>query len=103
MTSAENYRAIVRYLTDKKQPYAPGTTEHSKRAIRKAAACYVFRDGLLFYQRRRRDSGRLDELEVVVDEPRRRDIFRRCHISRSGRHYSREITGFNVSSGYWWR
>ncbi|XP_060704240.1 zinc finger and BTB domain-containing protein 11-like isoform X1 [Hemiscyllium ocellatum] len=103
MTSAENYRAIVRYLTDKKQPYAPGTTEHSKRAIRKAAACYVFRDGLLFYQRRRRDSGRLDELEVVVDELRQRDIFWRCHISRSGRHYSREITGFNVSSGYWWR
>ncbi|XP_041053632.1 zinc finger and BTB domain-containing protein 11-like isoform X2 [Carcharodon carcharias] len=103
MTSAENYRAIVRYLTHRKQPYAAGTAEHTKRAIRKAAACYVFRDGLLFYQRRRRDSGRLDELEVVVEEPRRREIFRRCHISRSGRHYSREITGINVSSGYWWR
>ncbi|XP_078081037.1 uncharacterized protein LOC144501309 isoform X2 [Mustelus asterias] len=103
MTSADNYRAIVRYLTHRKQPYAPGTAEHTKRAIRKAAACYVYRDGLLLYQRRRRDSGRLDELEVVVEEPRRRDIFRRCHISPSGRHYSREITGINVSSGYWWR
>ncbi|XP_067864338.1 zinc finger and BTB domain-containing protein 11-like isoform X2 [Heptranchias perlo] len=103
MTSAENYWAIVRYLTHKKQPYAPGTTEHTKRAIRKAAACYVFRDGVLFYQRRRRDSGRLDELEVVVDERRRWEIFRRCHISQSGLHYSREITSSNVSSGYWWR
>uniref|UniRef100_A0A4W3IZX4 Integrase zinc-binding domain-containing protein n=1 Tax=Callorhinchus milii TaxID=7868 RepID=A0A4W3IZX4_CALMI len=103
MTSEENYRAIVRYLTQRRRPYAGGTAEHTKRAIRKAAACYVYRDGLLLYQRRRRDSGCLDELEVVVDERRRLHIFSRCHVSPSGRHLSRDVTCRAVSNAYWWR
>ncbi|EPQ16400.1 Zinc finger and BTB domain-containing protein 11 [Myotis brandtii] len=47
MSSEESYRAILRYLTNECEPYAPGTEGNVKRKIRKAAACYVVRDGTL--------------------------------------------------------
>ncbi|NXS73595.1 ZBT11 protein, partial [Pandion haliaetus] len=62
----ESYLAILRYLTNEREPYAPGTEGNAKRKIRKAAACYVVRGGTLYYQRRQRDQQRLAEVEVAT-------------------------------------
>uniref|UniRef100_A0AAQ4PTF5 Uncharacterized protein n=1 Tax=Gasterosteus aculeatus aculeatus TaxID=481459 RepID=A0AAQ4PTF5_GASAC len=63
MSSEESYLAIIRYLTDEREPYAPGTPGNTKRKIRKAATCYVVRDGTLFYQRRLKGQDDFTELQ----------------------------------------
>ncbi|GAA6067713.1 zinc finger and BTB domain-containing protein 11 [Tachysurus ichikawai] len=102
MSSEESYLAIQRYLTDEREPYAPGTHGNVKRKIRKAAACYVVRDGVLLYQRRHRGQAGFTELEVVLQAERRKELIYKAHISR-GEHFNQHLTWENLSQKYWWR
>ncbi|NXF82130.1 ZBT11 protein, partial [Sclerurus mexicanus] len=99
----ESYLAILRYLTNEREPYAPGTEGNAKRKIRKAAACYVVRGGTLFYQRRQRDQQRFAELEVVLQAERRARLIRAAHLAPDGGHRTRLQTWQGLSQKYWWR
>uniref|UniRef100_A0A8C5K1F3 Zinc finger and BTB domain containing 11 n=1 Tax=Jaculus jaculus TaxID=51337 RepID=A0A8C5K1F3_JACJA len=103
MSSEESYRAILRYLTNEREPYAPGTEGNVKRKIRKAAACYVVRDGTLYYQRRQRHRKTFAELEVVLQPERRRDLIEAAHLGPGGTHHTRHQTWHDLSKSYWWR
>ncbi|KAM9320045.1 zinc finger and BTB domain-containing protein 11 [Gastrophryne carolinensis] len=103
MASEESYLAILRYLTNEREPYAPGTEGNAKRKIRKAAACYVVREGTLYYQRRQRDRERFSELEVVLQSERRREIIMAAHTGKDGEHLTRLQTWQLLSQRYWWR
>ncbi|KAG9492398.1 hypothetical protein GDO78_000739 [Eleutherodactylus coqui] len=103
MSSEESYVAILRYLTNEREPYAPGTEGNVKRKIRKAAACYVVRSGTLYYQRRQRDKERFTELEVVQQPERRRELIEEAHIGAGGEHLARHQTWHLLSQRYWWR
>uniref|UniRef100_A0A8C5LVQ5 Zinc finger and BTB domain containing 11 n=1 Tax=Leptobrachium leishanense TaxID=445787 RepID=A0A8C5LVQ5_9ANUR len=103
MSSEESYLAILRYLTNEREPYAPGTEGNAKRKIRKAAACYVVRTGTLYYQRRQRDRERFAELEVVLQPERRKGLIEAAHIGEGGEHLTRHQTWHNLSQTYWWR
>lgn len=103
MSSEESYLAILRYLTNEREPYAPGTEGNVKRKIRKAAACYVVRDGTLYYQRRHRDKERFTELEVVLQPNRRKGLIEQAHIGEGGLHLTRLQTWHLLSKRYWWR
>uniref|UniRef100_A0A8C8R4T6 Zinc finger and BTB domain-containing protein 11 n=1 Tax=Pelusios castaneus TaxID=367368 RepID=A0A8C8R4T6_9SAUR len=103
MSSEESYLAILRYLTNEREPYAPGTEGNAKRKIRKAAACYVVRGGTLFYQRRQRDQQRFAELEVVLQAERRARLIRAAHLGPDGAHRTRLQTWQGLSQRYWWR
>ncbi|XP_018420785.1 PREDICTED: zinc finger and BTB domain-containing protein 11 [Nanorana parkeri] len=103
MSSEESYLAILRYLTNEREPYAPGTEGNVKRKIRKAAACYVVRDGILYYQRRHRDKERFTELEVVLQPDRRKGLIQEAHIGEGGLHLTRLQTWHLLSKRYWWR
>ncbi|XP_013921281.1 PREDICTED: zinc finger and BTB domain-containing protein 11 [Thamnophis sirtalis] len=103
MSSEESYLAILRYLTNEREPYAPGTEGNVKRKIRKAAACYVVRGGTLFYQRRQRDQQRFAELEVVLQAERRGRLIRAAHLETDGSHRTRLQTWQRLSRRYWWR
>ncbi|XP_069500090.1 zinc finger and BTB domain-containing protein 11 [Ambystoma mexicanum] len=104
MSSEESYLAILRYLTDQRQPYAPGTPSNAKRKIRKAAACYVARGGTLYYQRRQRGRQRFCELEVVLPPARRNELIRASHQPLPGApHRTRLQTWQQLSQRYWWR
>lgn len=102
MSSEESYLAIQRYLTDGREPYAPGTHGNVKRKIRKAAACYVVRDGVLYYQRRHRGQEGFTELEVVLQAERRKELIDEAHTS-NGEHFNQQVTWENLSQKYWWR
>ncbi|NXP81044.1 ZBT11 protein, partial [Ramphastos sulfuratus] len=99
----ESYLAILRYLTNEREPYAPGTEGNAKRKIRKAAACYVVRGGTLYYQRRQRDQQRFTELEVVLQAERRARLIRAAHLAPDGTHRTRLQTWQGLSQKYWWR
>nr|XP_020640549.1 zinc finger and BTB domain-containing protein 11 [Pogona vitticeps] len=103
MSSEESYLAILRYLTNEREPYAPGTEGNAKRKIRKAAACYVVRGGTLYYQRRQRDQQRFAELEVVLQAERRGRLIRAAHLEPDGSHRTRLQTWQRLSRRYWWR
>ncbi|XP_012668185.1 zinc finger and BTB domain-containing protein 11 [Otolemur garnettii] len=103
MSSEESYRAILRYLTNETEPYAPGTEGNVKRKIRKAAACYVVRGGTLYYQRRQRHRKTFAELEVVLQPERRRDLIEAAHLGPGGTHHTRHQTWHDLSKTYWWR
>ncbi|KAK1169996.1 zinc finger and BTB domain-containing protein 11-like [Acipenser oxyrinchus oxyrinchus] len=103
MSSEESYLAILRYLTDEREPYAPGTEGNVKRKIRKAAACYVVRDGTLYYQRRQKGREKFTELEVVLQAGRRRGLIEAAHITAGGEHLNRHQTWHLISQKYWWR
>ncbi|KAM8976620.1 zinc finger and BTB domain-containing protein 11 [Pelodytes ibericus] len=103
MSSEEGYLAILRYLTNEREPYAPGTEGNAKRKIRKAAACYVVRSGILFYQRRHRDKETFTELEVVLQSDRRKGLIDAAHIGAGGQHLTKHQTWHNLSHSYWWR
>lgn len=103
MSSEESYLAILRYLTNEREPYAPGTEGNAKRKIRKAAACYVVRGGTLYYQRRQRDQQRFAELEVVLQAERRARLIRAAHLEADGTHRTRLQTWQRLSRHYWWR
>ncbi|XP_048448826.1 zinc finger and BTB domain-containing protein 11-like, partial [Rhincodon typus] len=103
MSNEESYKAIIRYLTNEKEPYAPGTEGNVKRKIRKAAACYVVRRGTLYYQKKRKDRDEFDELEVVLEAKSRRELIASFHQSAKGFHLTREQTWKNISQNYWWR
>ncbi|XP_060090568.1 zinc finger and BTB domain-containing protein 11 [Heteronotia binoei] len=103
MSSEESYLAILRYLTNEREPYAPGTEGNAKRKIRKAAACYVVRGGILYYQRRQRDQQRFAELEVVLQADRRARLIRAAHLEADGTHRTRLQTWQRLSRRYWWR
>ncbi|XP_042313999.1 zinc finger and BTB domain-containing protein 11 [Sceloporus undulatus] len=103
MSSEESYLAILRYLTNEREPYAPGTEGNAKRKIRKAAACYVVRAGTLYYQRRQRDQPRFAELEVVLQAERRARLIRAAHLEPDGAHRTRLHTWQRLSRRYWWR
>ncbi|XP_001518893.3 zinc finger and BTB domain-containing protein 11 isoform X1 [Ornithorhynchus anatinus] len=103
MSSEESYRAILRYLTNEREPYAPGTEGNAKRKIRKAAACYVVRGGTLFYQRRQRRRQGFAELEVVLQPDRRRGLIEAAHLGPAGAHLTRHHTWHRLSATYWWR
>ncbi|XP_066475996.1 zinc finger and BTB domain-containing protein 11 [Tiliqua scincoides] len=103
MSSEESYLAILRYLTNEREPYAPGTEGNAKRKIRKAAACYVVREGTLYYQRRQRDQQRFAELEVVLQAERRARLIRAAHLEPDGAHRNRLQTWQRLSRRYWWR
>ncbi|KAM3934550.1 zinc finger and BTB domain-containing protein 11 [Leptodactylus fuscus] len=103
MSSEESYLAILRYLTNEREPYAPGTEGNVKRKIRKAAACYVVRSGTLYYQRRQRDKERFTELEVVLQDERRKGLIEKAHIGAGGEHLTRHQTWHLLSQRYWWR
>ncbi|XP_026556609.1 zinc finger and BTB domain-containing protein 11 [Pseudonaja textilis] len=103
MSSEESYLAILRYLTNEREPYAPGTEGNVKRKIRKAAACYVVRGGTLYYQRRQRDQQRFAELEVVLQAERRGRLIRAAHLETDGSHRTRLQTWQRLSRRYWWR
>ncbi|XP_053310975.1 zinc finger and BTB domain-containing protein 11 [Spea bombifrons] len=103
MSSEESYLAILRYLTNEREPYAPGTEGNAKRKIRKAAACYVVRSGILYYQRRHRDKEIFTELEVVLQTERRKGLIDAAHIRAGGEHLTRHQTWHNLSQSYWWR
>ncbi|XP_068016822.1 zinc finger and BTB domain-containing protein 11 isoform X1 [Melanerpes formicivorus] len=103
MSSEESYLAILRYLTNEREPYAPGTEGNAKRKIRKAAACYVVRGGTLYYQRRQRDQQRFTELEVVLQAERRARLIRAAHLAPDGTHRTRLQTWQGLSQKYWWR
>ncbi|XP_048350953.1 LOW QUALITY PROTEIN: zinc finger and BTB domain-containing protein 11 [Sphaerodactylus townsendi] len=103
MSSEESYLAILRYLTNEREPYAPGTEGNAKRKIRKAAACYVVRGGTLYYQRRQRDQQRFAELEVVLQAERRARLIRAAHLEVDGTHRTRLQTWQRLSRRYWWR
>ncbi|NXO03786.1 ZBT11 protein, partial [Rhinopomastus cyanomelas] len=99
----ESYLAILRYLTNEREPYAPGTEGNAKRKIRKAAACYVVRGGTLYYQRRQRDQQRFAELEVVLQAERRAHLICAAHLAPNGTHRTRLQTWQELSQKYWWR
>ncbi|NXN20936.1 ZBT11 protein, partial [Nycticryphes semicollaris] len=99
----ESYLAILRYLTNEREPYAPGTEGNAKRKIRKAAACYVVRGGTLYYQRRQRDQQRFAELEVVLQAERRAHLIHAAHLGPDGAHRTRLQTWQGLSQKYWWR
>lgn len=95
--------AIIRYLTNEREPYAPGTPGNTKRKIRKAAACYVVRNGTLFYQRRLKGLNDFTELEVVLQDGRRRELINEAHIMEGGEHLNQQLTWEFISQKYWWR
>lgn len=95
--------AIIRYLTDEREPYAPGTPGNTKRKIRKAAACYVVRNGTLFYQRRLKGQNDFTELEVVLQDERRKELINEAHIMMGGEHLNQQLTWEVISQKYWWR
>lgn len=103
MSSEESYRAILRYLTNECEPYAPGTEGNVKRKIRKAAACYVVRDGTLYYQRRQRHRKTFAELEVVLQPERRWGLIEAAHLGPGGTHHTQHQTWHDLSKTYWWR
>lgn len=104
MSCEESYLAIIRYLTDEREPYAPGTPGNTKRKIRKAAACYVVREGTLFYQRRQKGQNAFSELEVVLENSRRRELIDEAHIpTEGGEHLNQQLTWEAISQKYWWR
>ncbi|XP_059866562.1 zinc finger and BTB domain-containing protein 11 isoform X1 [Delphinus delphis] len=103
MSSEESYQAILRYLTNECEPYAPGTEGNVKRKIRKAAACYVVRDGTLYYQRRQRHRKTFAELEVVLQPDRRRGLIEAAHLGPGGTHHTQHQTWHDLSKTYWWR
>ncbi|CAK6441582.1 unnamed protein product [Pipistrellus nathusii] len=103
MSSEESYRAILRYLTNESEPYAPGTEGNVKRKIRKAAACYVVRDGTLYYQRRQRHRKTFAELEVVLQPERRWGLIEAAHLGPGGTHHTQHQTWHDLSKTYWWR
>ncbi|XP_060933800.1 zinc finger and BTB domain-containing protein 11 [Limanda limanda] len=103
MSCEESYLAIIRYLTDEQEPYAPGTAGNTKRKIRKAAACYVVRSGTLFYQRRLKGQDEFTELEVVLQDDRRREHIKQSHIMEAGEHLNQQLTWEFISQKYWWR
>ncbi|KAM7388672.1 hypothetical protein PAMP_024832 [Pampus punctatissimus] len=103
MSCEESYLAIIRYLTDEREPYAPGTPGNTKRKIRKAATCYVVRNGTLFYQRRLKGQNDFTELEVVLQDGRRRELINQAHITRGGEHLNQQLTWESISHKYWWR
>ncbi|MBN3274201.1 ZBT11 protein, partial [Polyodon spathula] len=93
----------LRYLTDEREPYAPGTEGNVKRKIRKAAACYVVRDGTLYYQRRQKGREKFAELEVVLQAGRRKGLIEAAHITAGGEHLNRHQSWHLISQKYWWR
>ncbi|XP_042532594.1 zinc finger and BTB domain-containing protein 11 [Dipodomys spectabilis] len=103
MSNEESYRAILRYLTNEREPYAPGTEGNVKRKIRKAAACYVVRGGTLYYQRRQRHRKTFAELEVVLQPERRQGLIEAAHLGPGGTHHTRHQTWHDLSKTYWWR
>uniref|UniRef100_A0A8C6NXS5 Zinc finger and BTB domain containing 11 n=1 Tax=Nothobranchius furzeri TaxID=105023 RepID=A0A8C6NXS5_NOTFU len=103
MSCEESYLAIMRYLTDEREPYAPGTPGNTKRKIRKAAACYVVRNGTLFYQRRQKGQNEFTELEVVLRDSRRKELINQAHILETGEHLNQPLTWEVISQKYWWR
>uniref|UniRef100_A0A3P9BMW4 BTB domain-containing protein n=1 Tax=Maylandia zebra TaxID=106582 RepID=A0A3P9BMW4_9CICH len=103
MSCEESYLAIIRYLTDEREPYAPGTPGNTKRKIRKAAACYVVRNGTLFYQRRLKGQNDFTELEVVLQDERRKELINEAHIMMGGEHLNQQLTWEVISQKYWWR
>ncbi|XP_015236456.1 PREDICTED: zinc finger and BTB domain-containing protein 11 [Cyprinodon variegatus] len=103
MSCEESYLAIIRYLTDEREPYAPGTPGNTKRKIRKAAACYVVRNGTLFYQRRQKGQNDFTELEVVLQDSRRRELINQAHITEGEDHLNQQLTWEIISQKYWWR
>ncbi|XP_026856465.2 zinc finger and BTB domain-containing protein 11 [Electrophorus electricus] len=103
MSSEESYLAIQRYLTDEREPYAPGTHGNTKRKIRKAAACYIVRDGVLYYQRRQKGLDEFTELEVVLQAERRKELITEAHVNSGGEHLNQQLTWETISQKYWWR
>uniref|UniRef100_UPI0037E7FABA zinc finger and BTB domain-containing protein 11 n=1 Tax=Semicossyphus pulcher TaxID=241346 RepID=UPI0037E7FABA len=103
MSCEESYLAIIRYLTDEREPYAPGTPGNTKRKIRKAATCYVVRNGTLFYQRRLKGQNDFTELEVVLQDGRRKELINETHITEGGEHLNQQLTWETISQKYWWR
>ncbi|XP_062852578.1 zinc finger and BTB domain-containing protein 11 [Trichomycterus rosablanca] len=103
MSTEESYRAIQRYLTNEYEPYAPGIPGNEKRRIRKAAACYIVRDGVLYYQRRQKGQDAFNELEVIMQTERRRGLITEAHITSEGLHLNVQLTWENLSQKYWWR
>ncbi|XP_029355773.1 zinc finger and BTB domain-containing protein 11 [Echeneis naucrates] len=103
MSCEESYLAIIRYLTDEREPYAPGTPGNTKRKIRKAATCYVVRNGTLFYQRRLKGQNDFTELEVVLQDGRRKELISQAHIMEGGEHLNQQLTWEFISQKYWWR
>lgn len=103
MSCEESYLAIRRYLTDEREPYAPGTPGNTKRKIRKAAACYVVRNGTLFYQRRLKGQNDFTELEVVLQDSRRKELIKDAHTMAEGEHFNQQLTWEIISQKYWWR
>uniref|UniRef100_H3D8D6 Zinc finger and BTB domain containing 11 n=1 Tax=Tetraodon nigroviridis TaxID=99883 RepID=H3D8D6_TETNG len=104
MSSEESYLAIIRYLTDEQEPYAPGTSNNTKRKIRKAAACYVVRNGVLYYQRRLKGQNAFTELEVVLQDSRRKELIDEAHVTKErGEHLNQQLTWETISQTYWWR
>lgn len=103
MSCEESYLAIIRYLTDEREPYAPGTHGNTKRKIRKAAACYVVRNGTLYYQRRQKGHNEFTELEVVLQDGRRKELIDQAHITGGGEHLNQQLTWESISQKYWWR
>ncbi|NP_997815.2 zinc finger and BTB domain-containing protein 11 [Danio rerio] len=103
MSSEESYLAIQRYLTDEREPYAPGTHGNTKRKIRKAAACYIVRNGILYYQRRQKGLDEFTELEVVLTADRRKELITEAHITSGGEHLNQQQTWEIISQKYWWR
>ncbi|KAJ8410536.1 hypothetical protein AAFF_G00194400 [Aldrovandia affinis] len=103
MSNEESYLAIQRYLTDEREPYAPGTQGNAKRKIRKAATCYVVRSGTLYYQRRQKGLDEFTELEVVLQAGRRKELIDEAHITAGGEHLNQHQTWDTISQKYWWR
>lgn len=103
MSNEESYLAIQRYLTDEREPYAPGTHGNTKRKIRKAAACYIVRNGILYYQRRQKGLDEFSELEVVLQAVRRKELITEAHITSGGEHFNQQQTWEIISQKYWWR
>ncbi|XP_042178579.1 zinc finger and BTB domain-containing protein 11-like isoform X14 [Oncorhynchus tshawytscha] len=103
MSCEESYLAIRRYLSDEREPYAPGTHGNTKRKIRKAAACYVVRNGTLYYQRRQKGLDEFTELEVVLQAGRRKELIDESHIVAGGEHLNQHHTWESISQKYWWR
>ncbi|KAE8294429.1 Zinc finger and BTB domain-containing protein 11 [Larimichthys crocea] len=104
MSCEESYLAIIRYLTDEREPYAPGTPGNTKRKIRKAATCYVVRSGTLFYQRRLKGQNDFTELEVVLQDSRRKELINEAHVMcEGGEHLNQQLTWESISQKYWWR
>ncbi|KAM9848709.1 zinc finger and BTB domain-containing protein 11 [Aulostomus maculatus] len=103
MSCEESYLAIIRYLTDEREPYAPGTPGNTKRKIRKAATCYVVRNGTLYYQRRLKGQNDFTELEVVLQDGRKKELINQAHVPEGGEHLNQQLTWESISQKYWWR